>query len=142
MAKSSKTKVTRISATDTNNVKKPKNTTKTKKPTKPAKVSKAKKAVSTNSSTVLSPVMGPSKRNPKLNEDRVKNESKSTKNPLKAFWIYVKGAWYELSQVRWPDRANTWSMTGALLAFTAFFLLVIILLDALFKYIFQIILGA
>lgn len=65
----------------------------------------------------------------------------STKNPLRALGRYFKGAWYELNQVRWPDRPTTWQMTGALLAFTAFFVLLIILLDSAFKYLFEFILG-
>lgn len=63
------------------------------------------------------------------------------RNPFRAMGDYFKGAWYELRQVRWPDRKATWSMTGALLAFTAFFVVVILLLDMLFKYVFQLIIG-
>ena len=139
MAKPSKAKVTRITASDTKKTKTP---SKSSKPAKASKQSKAKKAVSTNLNTVTNPVMSPGTRNLSKEEHSVQADSPSTKNPFKAFWIYVKGAWYELQQVRWPDRANTWSMTGALLAFTAFFLLVIVLLDAAFKYLFQVILGA
>lgn len=54
---------------------------------------------------------------------------------------YFKGAWQELRQVRWPNRRATWSLTAAMLLFTAFFVVLILLLDALFKYIFQLILG-
>ena len=53
---------------------------------------------------------------------------------------YFKGSWQELRQVRWPNRRTTWSMTGALVAFTAFFVVLILLLDALFKYLFELIL--
>ena len=53
---------------------------------------------------------------------------------------YFKGAWRELREVRWPNRRATWSMTGALLAFTAFVVTLVLLLDALFKYIFELIL--
>lgn len=53
---------------------------------------------------------------------------------------YFKGAWYELQQVRWPTRRATWGMTGAVLAFSAFFVIFILLVDALFKYIFELIL--
>lgn len=52
---------------------------------------------------------------------------------------YFKGAWYELRQVRWPDRQMTWGMTGALLAFTAVFVLLITMLDAAFKYLFDLV---
>ncbi len=62
-------------------------------------------------------------------------------NPVVAIGGYFKGAWQELKQVRWPNRQATWSMTAALLGFTAFFVVLILLLDALFKYVFQLILG-
>ncbi|HEU5121858.1 MAG TPA: preprotein translocase subunit SecE [Candidatus Saccharimonadales bacterium] len=67
---------------------------------------------------------------------------KQRKNPIKASGGYFKGAWQELRQVRWPNRRATWSMTAALLVFTAFFVALILLLDALFKYIFQLMLGS
>lgn len=52
---------------------------------------------------------------------------------------YFKGAWYELKQVRWPDRKATWSMTLAVIIFTAFFVVLVLLLDAGFKYLFDLI---
>ncbi len=61
--------------------------------------------------------------------------------PFAAAGRYFKGAWYELRQVRWPNRRATWSLTGAMLVFTGFFVVLILLLDALFKYVFQLILG-
>ncbi len=54
---------------------------------------------------------------------------------------YFKGAWYELRQVRWPNRRATWGMTAALLGFTAFFVVFILLIDALFQYLFKLLLG-
>lgn len=62
-------------------------------------------------------------------------------NPILAIGGYFAGAWYELKQVRWPNRRATWGMTMAVLAFTLFFVILILLLDALFKYLFQLILG-
>jgi len=53
---------------------------------------------------------------------------------------YFTGAWYELRQVRWPNRRATWSLTGAVIMFTAFFVLFIMLLDLVFSYIFELIL--
>jgi preprotein translocase subunit SecE len=61
--------------------------------------------------------------------------------PFIAMGRYFMGAWYELRQVRWPNRKATWSLTAAMLVFTAFFVVLILLLDALFKYLFQLILG-
>ena len=63
------------------------------------------------------------------------------KAPIFAIINYFKGSWYELRQVRWPDRATTWKMTGVLLLFTAVFTTIILLLDAGFKYLFQVIIG-
>ena len=54
---------------------------------------------------------------------------------------YFVGAWRELKEVRWPDRRATWGMTGALLAFTAFFVVIILLLDALFQWLFDLVIG-
>lgn len=66
---------------------------------------------------------------------------KGRKNPFKAIGGYFAGAWFELKQVRWPNRRATWSLTFAVLVFSAFFVVLILLLDALFKYLFQLILG-
>ncbi len=50
---------------------------------------------------------------------------------------YFKGAWVELRQVHWPTRSATWSLTGAVLLFAAFFVVLITLLDAGDKFIFE-----
>lgn len=65
---------------------------------------------------------------------------KAVATPFTATVAYFKGAWYELRQVRWPDRGATWGMTAALIGFTLFFVVIILLLDALFKYVFELIL--
>lgn len=65
----------------------------------------------------------------------------SAPKPLVATGGYFKGAWTELKQVRWPTRQATWGLTGAVLAFTAFFTVLILLLDAGFKLLFEKILG-
>ncbi len=61
--------------------------------------------------------------------------------PFIASGRYFKGAWVELRQVRWPTRRATWGLTGAVLAYTAFFVIIVLLLDAGFKYVFELILG-
>lgn len=76
-------------------------------------------------------------------------KAKPAKEANKRFWLirmfvaiggYFKGAWVELRAVRWPNRRATWGLTAAVLIFTAFFVLVILLLDALFKELFSLIL--
>lgn len=59
---------------------------------------------------------------------------------LAAIGGYFKGAWIELKQVRWPNRRATWSLTLAVILFSAFFLALIVFLDAGFKYLFELIL--
>jgi preprotein translocase subunit SecE len=61
--------------------------------------------------------------------------------PFVALGGYFKGAWYELKQVRWPNRKATWGLTAAVIGFTAVFTVIILLLDAVFKYLFQLMLG-
>lgn len=68
---------------------------------------------------------------------------KATSNRKRSFGIlgriggYFKGAWVELRQVHWPTRQATWGLTGAVLLFSAFFVVFITLLDAGFKYLFE-----
>lgn len=73
-------------------------------------------------------------------KETAQNDTKKT-NPFVAFGRYFKGAWVELRQVHWPTRKATWSLTFAVLAFTAFFILLIVLLDAGFKLLFERILA-
>lgn len=70
-----------------------------------------------------------------------KPAKKKRSNPFKAIGGYFKGAWFELRQVHWPTRRATWSLTFAVLVYTAFFAALILLLDAGFKALFEIILG-
>ena len=89
------------------------------------------------------PKAAPSKKQPAANVDATPKKKRSVRGagkPFVAMGGYFKGAWQELREVRWPNRRATWSMTGALLGFTAFFVAFILLLDALFKYIFELIL--
>lgn len=71
-----------------------------------------------------------------------KRERRHKRNPLHPIIDYFKGSWYELTQVRWPDRKNTWGMTGALILFTLFFVVVILVFDYAFAQLFKLILGS
>jgi preprotein translocase subunit SecE len=116
-AKESGTKITRVTATDT----------KAEKPAKkPAATPKTKKAAPAPAEAATKDKNGAFGR---------------LGTPFAAMGRYFKGAWYELRQVRWPTRRATWGLTGAMLVFTAFFVVLILLLDALFKYLFELMLG-
>lgn len=133
--KSSKTKVTRIKATDTSAKAKTKSTATAKKPA--AKVSKP------------AAINRPPKKDNKLatKDESTKSkqvkatDSSAKKSPLKAFLGYFAGAWYELKQVRWPNRRATWSLTLAILVFTGFFAGLILLLDTIFQRLFELLIG-
>ncbi|MEI6851139.1 MAG: preprotein translocase subunit SecE [Candidatus Saccharibacteria bacterium] len=68
---------------------------------------------------------------------------KSTNNkPMAALFAiggYFKGSWIELKKVRWPDRRATWGMTGAVIIFTAMFVVLIVSLDWAFSQLFKLI---
>lgn len=70
-----------------------------------------------------------------------KKETTKRRNPLTAIGGYFKGAWEELRQVRWPGRRTTWGLTLAVILFTAFFVVLIVLLDLGFQWLFDQILG-
>lgn len=80
----------------------------------------------------------PAENTPEHPEEKKKTKRTRT-NPFKAIGGYFKGAWYELKQVRWPTRKATWELTLAVILFSAFFGVIIILLDTLFKYLFELI---
>lgn len=58
-------------------------------------------------------------------------------SPATGLVRYIKGSWYELRQVRWPNRRATWGMTLAVIGFTLFFSVVILLLDGAFQWLFK-----
>lgn len=117
-----------------------------------SKKSTAKKISSTKTATTVTRIKadesGPSPKKIALaltTDDQTAKQtsrvsSKTALKPLRAITGYFQGAWYELLQVRWPNRKATWSLTAAVLIFSAFFTLLIVLLDALFKYLFELIL--
>lgn len=61
--------------------------------------------------------------------------------PVFAIGRYLRDSWRELRQVRWPNRKTTWKMTLAVIVYTLTLFLLIGLLDALFKFIFNKVLG-
>ena len=61
--------------------------------------------------------------------------------PFVALGRYLKEAWHELRQVRWPNAKATWKMVLAVFVYTAIFMVVIFLLDLFFTWLFNLILG-
>jgi preprotein translocase SecE subunit len=105
--------VTRIKATDTATTKAAGGT-----PVKATKARKVPKKISKKSAVAIEPTSWLTKA-------------------LFGIGRYFKGAWIELKQVRWPTRKATWGLTIAVILFSIFFIVVILLLDAFFKFIFE-----
>lgn len=61
--------------------------------------------------------------------------------PFVALGRYLRDSWHEIRQVRWPNRKMTWKMTLAVFIYCAIFMVFILLLDALFTFIFNLLLG-
>lgn len=78
---------------------------------------------------------------PQATDKPTKKAVEQKRSFLGAIGDYFKGSWAELRQVRWPNRRTTWSLTLAVLVFTAFFVLLVTLLDYLFQMLFERILG-
>lgn len=61
--------------------------------------------------------------------------------PFVYFGRYLKGSWSELRLVRWPTRKATWKLVFAIFIYTGLFIAVIMFLDALFTWLFNLIIG-
>lgn len=94
---------------------------------------------SSSSSIKEKPAM--SKKATQQNQPKKARQTPKVLKPFALFLGYFKGAWFELRQVHWPDRKATWSLTLAVILFTVFFIILIVILDAIFKYLFELILG-
>ena len=60
--------------------------------------------------------------------------------PFVALGHYLRDSWLEIRQVRWPNRKTTWKMVLAVIVYTAIFVILIMLLDALFEFLFNLLL--
>lgn len=120
---------TRVVSADKTPSTKKKKTTKTT--VKQAKVTKTTAPVAVNDSEK------PTKKS--VTKRTAKKNTSNDKAVQQKNMGYFKGAWYELKQVRWPNRKATWGMTLAVLLFSAFFITLILLVDAVFKYLFDLI---
>lgn len=61
--------------------------------------------------------------------------------PFIALGRYIHDSWLEIRQVRWPNRKATWKLVGAIFVYSAFFIILVAVLDALFNFIFSKIIG-
>lgn len=135
MPKSEDPKITRIKASGSST----KSGKSTKKPATSKKTTPVKNAKTSKTTVKAKAVLAKKHQAAHKRASAVPADKK--RGPLRAIKEYFVGAWYELRQVRWPDRKATWSMTGALLIFTALFITLILLLDTGFQYLFKLLIG-
>lgn len=57
--------------------------------------------------------------------------------PFVAIGRYVRDSFREVRQVRWPDRKSTWKMTLSVIVYVVLIAVAIMLLDALFTFVFN-----
>ena len=81
------------------------------------------------------------KKKEKLEDREARGRSKF-KRVVTAPGRYLKGAWSEIRQVRWPNRKATWKMVFAIFVYSALFIVLIMLLDVFFTWLFNLILGS
>jgi preprotein translocase SecE subunit len=66
-----------------------------------------------------------------------KTSSPALLKPFFAIGRYFRDSWRELRQVRWPNRRATWALTLAVLLFSLFFIVLIMLFDWIFNFVIQ-----
>lgn len=118
-------KITRIKATDPKEVEE-----------------KSKKVVTKKSTAEKTVVKKPTAEKNTLKDEKMAEKKTGKKTfilfrPFRALFSYIRDAWKEIRQVRWPSRKATWKMVLAVLVYTALFVILITLLDAFFSFIFS-----
>ncbi len=116
-----------------------------KSPASSAKITKITAKVETKSTQAkVSPVKS-SKTVTKLTAKPAKSQKATSLlakvlKPLVLLLRYFKNSWLELKKVQWPTRKAAWAMVFAVVAYALFFLVLVLLLDNFFSYIFKLML--
>lgn len=164
--KDDKKNITRISATEsqpkakdatapkTEKAEKVAETTTDTKESKDAKATKEAKASDKKAESKAEKTDKPAKPAKKIEVKEIK-EKKTTDDkgrralnqyfiifrPFVAFHRYLHDSWIEICQVRWPSRKMTWKLTLAVLVYCVIFMIFIVVLDAIFTFLFNKLLG-
>lgn len=112
-----------------------------KKPTKTSTTATKVTRITASTDAPQDDVVATAEKPAKARAPKVKKEHRN-RNPLRAIGRYFAGAWFELRHVIWPTRRATWGMTGALISFTLFFVIIILLCDWGFQSLFNLLLGS
>ena len=144
MSQKSKVNITKITAKSRSSATADTDPTKPKTQTKPtqtqakqqAKAAKAKIKAKTKAKTKAAKAKATKSATP----EKPLKQVFLLARPFVALGRYLRDSWRELRQVRWPNRKATWKMTLAVLVYCAIFIIFIMLLDALFTFIFDLLL--
>lgn len=123
--------------------------------TQKSKTNITKITANSSSKTTETPEISSIPTTPKPTKTKPQKSKKTSKDtaekPLKEVFIlarpfvalgrYLRDSWREIRQVRWPNRKLTWKMTLAVFIYCAIFMVFILVLDALFTFIFNLLLG-
>ena len=144
MSQKSKVNITKITAKSRPQATAAADPTKPKTQTKPTETNTKIAKTQAKQQTKLA------KTKAKAAKAKTKAKANTPEKPLKQVFIlarpfvalgrYLRNSWRELRQVRWPNRTATWKMTLAVLVYCAIFIVFIMLLDALFTFIFDLLL--
>jgi len=75
----------------------------------------------------------------KVSKRRPSFSFKKILTPFAYILGYFKNSWIELKNVQWPNRKATWIMIFAVVVFSGFFIVLIVLLDLGFDELFNLI---
>ena len=144
MSQKSKVNITKITAKSRPQATAAADPTKPKTQTKPTETKTKVTKAQAKQQTKLA------KTKAKAAKAKIKAKANTPEKPLKQVFIlarpfvalgrYLRNSWRELRQVRWPNRKATWKMTLAVLVYCAIFIVFIMLLDALFTFVFDLLL--
>ena len=128
-------KITRIKATDPGKLK-------DKTPKEPAEAHSEAPEKTTKVKAVSNKAVA---EKPVKKAEKAPKVAKNSKNEKKPFILirpivylgrYIRDSWREIRQVRWPSRKATWKLVLAIFVYTGIFIAIIMLLDALFTWVF------
>ena len=133
--------VTRIKAGDKKSEDEPKKTSTSKNMKEAVKIAKKIVKEDKESKKGLKSDKKDKKRVNVKNAEKDPKEMNFFVRVITAPFRYIRDSWREIRQVSWPNRKATWKLVGAIFIYSAFFIALTMLLDALFNFIFSKIIG-
>jgi len=91
-------------------------------------------ATKLKAATAKTPKSAPKTSKPAKKARVPKEKSFFLLRPVFAIGRYFRDSWHELRQVRWTNRRATWALTLAVILFSAFFAIFVLLFDNIFQW--------